>query len=255
MTRIDEEVRTRIALVVFDLAGTTIEDDDAVNEALRIALRSAAVEAERAEVNRVMGLAKPEAIARVLEARRGTAPSADEVASVHDVFVRAMLDHYGAPGGVRPIAGIEETFEAIHAGGILVAIDTGFPRVIAEAVLARTGWLEGGEVDVLVASDDVARGRPHPDMIHEAMRRLGVDDVRAVAKVGDTPSDLAEGRRAECGLTIGVTYGSHARAELEAFAHDALVASQEALREALGVESERVRRRGRRRAAGSPGGP
>lgn len=246
-------MRTRIALVVFDLAGTTIEDDDAVNEALRIALRSAAVEADRAEVNRVMGLAKPEAITRVLAARRGTAPKGGEVAAVHDVFVRTMLEHYGEPGGVRPIAGIEETFEAIHAAGLLVAVDTGFPRRIAEAVLRRTGWLDGGEVDVLVASDDVARGRPHPDMIHEAMRRLSVDDVRAVAKVGDTPSDLAEGRRAECGLTVGVTYGTHSRAELAAFPHDALVDSQEELRAVLGAPSERVRSWARRRAAGSRG--
>jgi phosphonatase-like hydrolase len=253
VARIDVEMGTRIALVVFDLAGTTVEDDDAVNEALRIALRSAAVEADRDEVNRVMGLSKPEAIARILAARRGTAPGTEEVDAVHEAFVRAMLGHYAGDGAVRPVDGVGETFDALHRAGTRVAIDTGFPRVIAEAVLAQTRWLERGKVDALVASDDVARGRPYPDMIHEAMRRLGIEDVRAVAKVGDTPSDLAEGRRAECGLTVGVTYGTHTRAELEAFPHDALVGSQEELRDVLGVGRERVRSKARRPAAGSRG--
>jgi phosphonatase-like hydrolase len=231
---IDRHDGIRIALVVFDLAGTTIEDDDAVNEALRVALRSAAVEAERDEVNRVMGLAKPEAVARILTARRGTAPDAEEVRAVHDAFVLAMLAHYRGEGGVRPFQGVEATFEALHAAGTRIAIDTGFPRAIAEAVLARTRWLERGAVDLLVASDDVPRGRPHPDMIHAAMRALGIEDARAVAKVGDTPSDLAEGRRAECGLTVGVTYGTHTRAELAACPHDVLVDTQDELRDALG---------------------
>jgi phosphonatase-like hydrolase len=234
-------MRWPLRLVVFDLAGTTIEDDDAVNRAFRIALRSASIEADRDIVNAVMGLAKPEAIARILMKCRGEAPQL-LVDRVHARFVGAMVAHYRA-GGVRPIDGAAEVMDALHAARIRVALDTGFPRAIAEAVMDETGWLRDGRVDTIVASDDVARGRPWPDMIFEAMRRLDVDSPRAVAKVGDTPSDLAEGRRAECGLTIGVTYGTHDRAALAALPHDALIDSLPELLDVLDLEAKDARPR------------
>ena len=57
------------------------------------------------------------------------------------------------------------------------------------------------------------------------MRRLGVGDTRAVAKVGDTRADLEEGTNAGCGLVVGVTTGSFTRAQLEAYPHTHIVAS------------------------------
>jgi phosphonatase-like hydrolase len=234
-------MRWPLRLVVFDLAGTTIEDDDAVNRALRIALRSASIEADRDIVNAVMGLAKPEAIARILMKCRGEAPQT-LVDRVHARFVGAMVAHYRA-GGVRPIDGAAEVMDALHAARIRVALDTGFPRAIADAVMDETGWLRDRRVDTVVASDEVARGRPWPDMIFEAMRRLDIDSPRAVAKVGDTPSDLAEGRRAECGLTIGVTYGTHDRAALAALPHDALIDSLPELLDVLDLEPKDARPR------------
>ncbi len=59
-----------IELVVFDLAGTTVDDGDAVNRCLRATLAAAGFEASSEEVNNVMGLPKPEAIR---QPRRGHA--------------------------------------------------------------------------------------------------------------------------------------------------------------------------------------
>ncbi len=55
------------------------------------------------------------------------------------------------------------------------------------------------------------------------MDRLGVADPRRVAKVGDTPADLLEGKNAGCGLIVGVTQGTHARKELEPYPHTCLI--------------------------------
>jgi phosphoglycolate phosphatase-like HAD superfamily hydrolase len=55
------------------------------------------------------------------------------------------------------------------------------------------------------------------------MELTGVTDARRVAKVGDTPSDLQEGRAAGCGLVIGVTNGSHTREQLEPHPHTHLI--------------------------------
>ena len=45
----------KIELVIFDMAGTTVRDDDSVNVGLREALRAAGIEVSRDEVNRVIG--------------------------------------------------------------------------------------------------------------------------------------------------------------------------------------------------------
>jgi phosphoglycolate phosphatase-like HAD superfamily hydrolase len=56
-------------------------------------------------------------------------------------------------------------------------------------------------------------------MIRELMRRLGDVDPAGVAKVGDTPADLQEGRNAGRGLVIGLTEGTHSREQLECHPH------------------------------------
>jgi phosphoglycolate phosphatase-like HAD superfamily hydrolase len=61
----------------------------------------------------------------------------------------------------------------------------------------------------------VKRGRPYPDLIRRAMALTGVNNSQAVVKVGDTPADIAQGLAAQCGLVVGVTYGTHRREELE----------------------------------------
>jgi phosphonatase-like hydrolase len=83
----------------------------------------------------------------------------------------------------------------------------------------------GETIDATVTSDEVAQGRPFPDMIFRAMELTGVTDVKRVAKVGDTPSDLGEGMAAGCGWVVGVTGGSHTREELLAHPHTHLIPS------------------------------
>jgi phosphoglycolate phosphatase-like HAD superfamily hydrolase len=90
-------------------------------------------------------------------------------------------------------------------------------------VRQRLGWSDSGIIDVTVASDEVMRGRPYPDLIDRAMRLTGVTRGAAVAKVGDTPSDLLEGTAAGCAKVIGITTGSHTRAALAGHPHTDLV--------------------------------
>ena len=49
-------------LAVFDIAGTTLDDGDAVHIALSNALAAHGYKADRDEINTVMGIPKPEAI-------------------------------------------------------------------------------------------------------------------------------------------------------------------------------------------------
>src|SRR5262249_39530392 len=143
--------------------------------------------------------------------------------AIHADFVRRSLEFYASDPSVHEVPGACRTFDRLRSSGVRVALNTGFSRSISDAILGRLRW--GERIDATTASDGVDRGRPHPDMIRELMRRLGVWDTSRVAKVGDPPADLEEGHNAGCALIVGVTSGTHSRSELEPFPHTHLVES------------------------------
>ena len=116
-----------------------------------------------------------------------------------------------------------------------MALNTGFDRSITRVILDRLGWSPSRLIDAVVSSDEVPRGRPHPDMIFSIMAQLGVADAKRVAKVGDTPADLHEGRNAGCGLIVGVTRGTHSRDELQPHPHTHLIETVAELPGILGI--------------------
>lgn len=222
----------RVDLVVFDVAGTTVRDEgDAVGACLRAALAAAGHDASRDAVNAVMGLPKPDAIERLVAG----SPLAARVGAIHADFAARMRAHYAQHPSIAEIDGAHEAFARCRAAGIRVALDTGFSRDILDVVLARLGWRVPDTFDATLASDEVARGRPHPDLVLALMQRLGVRDAARVAKVGDTPSDLEEGTSAGCGLVIGVTRGSHTGEQLAAWPHTHLVDTVRDVPELLGA--------------------
>lgn len=224
----------KIDLVVFDMAGTTVHDADAVHACLLGALSAQGFDVGRKRVNEVMGLAKPVALRTIMEQSLGRAVEPERVDAAYQDFLRKMIAFYRNDPSVREIRPATEVFRELKRNGIRVALDTGFARAIVDAILDRLGW-RGGLLDATVASDEVERGRPHPDLILRAMALTGVSDPRRVAKVGDTPADLAEGRAAGCGLVVGVTEGSHRPEELEPFPHTHLIPSVAALPSLLGL--------------------
>jgi phosphonatase-like hydrolase len=212
-----------IELVVFDMAGTTVNDDDSVNRCLRSSLAAAGLSVTGAQVNAVMGLPKPTAIALLIEQSDSRNELRDQIDAIHDDFVSRSIAFYRDDPSVYEVPGATRVFEALKRSGIRVALDTGFNRSIARVVLDRLNWSRSDSIDGTICSDEVTRGRPHPDMIHTLMARFGVGDAQRVAKVGDTPADLQEGASAGCGLIVGVTGGTHSRRELEPYPHSTLI--------------------------------
>jgi phosphonatase-like hydrolase len=202
-------------LVVFDVAGTTVLDGDAVVDCMKAVIGTRA-DVSSQDVRDVMGLPKPLAIGVLLSS---ATPLRDEalreaVEESHRAFRAALVARYREDGVVTPAPGALSVFSALRRADIRVALDTGFSRDILDTVLSQLGWAEG-VIDCSIASDEVERGRPHPDMIQRAMSLSGVTSPGQVAKVGDTPSDILEGLAAGCGLVVGVTCGTHSRSQLE----------------------------------------
>jgi phosphonatase-like hydrolase len=217
----------QIKLVVLDIAGTTVRDDNSVNRCLREALASKGIAVTPQQVNAVMGLPKPIAIGSLLEQHEPQPKSSltQRATTIHNEFLERMVSFYQTAAEVEPMPYTIEALGEIKAAGLRLALDTGFSRPILDAILERLGWEDSGLFDVTVASDEVPRGRPFPDLIFKAMSLTRVTDLQAVAKVGDTPADLREGTAAGCALVIGVTNGTHTREQLALHSHTHLISS------------------------------
>jgi HAD superfamily hydrolase (TIGR01509 family) len=71
---------------------------------------------------------------------------------------------------VEPIPGNIELLNLLRGSGHPVAIASGSSLQSIEPIMRRFGIV----VDAVVCADDVARGKPHPDLFLAAARKLGV---------------------------------------------------------------------------------
>ena len=203
-----------IELVVFDMAGTTVKDKNYVGIAFQEAMLSHGYEIAIEDVNPIMGYQKPLAIRMMLGERESDKSKITDtlIDEIHSEFVDRMIYFYGTTTELAPLPNVEETFGALREEGIKIALNTGFSRDIADVIVSRLGW--DAKIDLLVASDEVAHGRPYPDMIQKIMYELEITSPEKVAKVGDTEVDVNEGINAGCKYVIGVTTGSFTREQL-----------------------------------------
>lgn len=206
------------ALVIFDMAGTTVEDRGQVPSAFAAALADAGITLSPDDITRVRGASKRHAIRELLPADQ--ASRADEIYA----RFRDRLAHQYRTEGVRAIGGADAIFRKLKANGAAVVLTTGFDRDTAMLLTSALGWTRT-IVDAVVCGDDVANGRPAPDMILLAMKLAGVSDVAQVANVGDTALDLEAAARAGVKWNIGVLSGAHTRETLERAPHTHIIES------------------------------
>lgn len=195
----------RLKLVVFDMAGTTVDDRiDGVPLVLGSydeAFRSHGVEVPMAVLNEQRGRDKWTVI------RELGGEDAEEIYFHFNVALLANADR------VREVRGASEAFRFLRRHGVKVALNTGFPREVAKGIIEHLAWEREGLIDYWTCSEDVGRSRPDPAMIHALMGGLGVGDPATVMKVDDTAIGIEEGLNAGA-VTLGVLTGTQTRERL-----------------------------------------
>jgi phosphonatase-like hydrolase len=204
-----------VKLVVFDMAGTTVIDKNFVADAFQNAFEKEGLAIPIKEINPLMGYEKRTAIQMMLE-KKGIDFDDEMVEDIYNDFIDRMVNFYEYSPEVTPAPGAEELFHYLRENSVSVALNTGFPKAIADAIVNRFRWVERGLVDDYIASDEVERGRPYSYMIDRLMYRSGIDDPMLVAKVGDTAVDIEEGKNAGCSYVIAVTTGAYKGDQLNA---------------------------------------
>jgi len=218
----------QVELVVFDIGGTLVEDRGEVPTALLCACHENGVEASASEIRRFRGASKREFITALVTQQWGEAGRENEarVSAISARFESCLEEAYTSSGG-RAIAGAGACLSWLRERGIALAVNSGFPRRIADLLLSRAGL--AGLFSAVITGEDVPQGRPAPYLIFRAMERTGATDVRAVITVGDTPLDVQAGRNAGAGQVVAVPTGAYSSEELREYAPDHILPSVAAL--------------------------
>lgn len=221
-------MNSMINMVVFDIAGTTIQDNNEVENCFINAAAQTGLDVKRERVISMMGWSK----IRVFETLWKEKFEANNIDGIntriihsYDTFKNLLESHY-LNNEVIPTTGCIEIFHFLKLQKIKIVLNTGFYRKITDLLLEKIGWLKNGKSDIIdytITSDEVAEGRPSPYMIFKAMELMKVYDVRKVIKIGDTPSDLAEGKNAGCLYSLGVLGGTHSYQQLKDFENDGIM--------------------------------
>lgn len=220
-----------IELVVFDIAGTTVKDAGNINDCFREAFQEAGISVEKAEVDTVMGYRKIDAVRMIVEKNSQTIDEVRDqiIDKIHTRFNELMISFYKESTTLEPLPFAEQIFGSLQQRQIKVALNTGFTRIITNAIIERLSWNDHPNIDLIICSDEVEEGRPAAYMIQHLMKSLNINDAEKVVKVGDTEVDILEGRNAGCGLVVAVTTGAYTKEQLVSYEPDHIIDSLEQL--------------------------
>ena len=169
-----------IAAVVFDLDGVLVDSEQVWDEARRDVVAAHGGTWKDSATTDMLGMSSPEWSRYVAEELQVDLTPEEVNAKVLD----AMLTRYREelpllPGARAAVLRIADAFP--------IALATSSNREVIDLVLDGMGVTE--RFQATVSSEEVARGKPAPDVYLEAARRLGVDPQQAAA-VEDSANGL-----------------------------------------------------------------
>ncbi len=206
---------SRLEGVIFDWAGTTVDYGCfAPVQAFVEAFQCYGIRLTSQEVREPMGMLKMDHIRTILKMERiqkcwqqmhGVLPNEENAQAIYNVFepkLLEMLDRYAQP---KPY--VLETVDKLRSRGIKIGSTTGYTNKMMNLVSAKAKEA-GYYPDACFTPDETEQyGRPYPYMIFKNMQQLKLSSADSVIKVGDTVSDIKEGKQAGV-RTIGVIEGS-----------------------------------------------
>jgi HAD superfamily hydrolase (TIGR01509 family) len=175
-----------IAAVVFDLDGVLVDSEHVWDEVREdLALERGGHWHDRAQAD-MMGMSSAE-WSRYMHDVIGLTETPE---AINDEVVRRLLARYD-----EELPVIDGAVEAVRrlTGSFRLGLASSSNRPVIDLVLERAGIAELFEATV--SSEEVARGKPAPDVFLEAALRLGVEPARCAA-VEDSGNGIRAARAA-----------------------------------------------------------
>lgn len=206
---------SKVEAVIFDWAGTTVDFGCfAPVQAFVEVFKEFGIEPTMDEVRAPMGMLKIDHIRTMLRMPRiqncwmekyGKQPDDEDAHKLFNIFEEKLIGILHLYSNPKP--GVIDVMQELRQKGIKIGSTTGYNDKMM-AIVVPAAEERGYKPDVWFSPDATnQKGRPYPYMVFRNMEALGVQDVRKVIKVGDTVSDIREGKNAGV-LSAGVVIGS-----------------------------------------------
>ena len=176
-----------IDAILFDFDGLMVDSEPHSIASWRAVLRERGAEIDAATLDQLLGLRLDET-SRLLVERFSLTASPAELGKAKTDYQIAHL-----AGNVRAMPGLKSLLDAIDRRGLRKAIASSGKRRYLEAALQAVGL--AGRFSVIVSGDDVARGKPAPDVFLEGARRLGCSPAACLV-LEDAPNGLQAAKAA-----------------------------------------------------------
>ncbi|MGP3977673.1 HAD family hydrolase [Streptomyces sp. 8N114] len=174
--------------VVFDLDGTLVDSEPHYYEAGRRLLAAHGVTGFTWEDHsRFVGIGTRETL-ETLRRKHGLTASVDQLLAEKN---RLYLEL--ARSGTEVFPEMRKLVERLHAAGHPLAVASGSSRAAIDAVLGATSL--DALLPLRVSAEEVAHGKPEPDVFLESARRLDVSPADCVV-IEDAPPGAEAARRA-----------------------------------------------------------
>ena len=225
-------------LAVFDVDGTLVDSREILKQASDAAFTALGLTPPPYdELRQIVGLSLREGLEILAPGR-----PAHIVDALTAYYKSSFGELHRDPAFVEPLYdGAAALLDRLKADGWGIAMATGKSRRGVDTIMAMHRWAD--LFDSTHCADD-GPGKPHPAMLLEAMAALGATPACTVM-VGDTAHDIGMAKAAGV-RALGVTWGFHTRAEIEASGADAVVDTFAGLAEELDRCAARACLRARR---------
>ncbi|UGT72314.1 HAD family phosphatase [Nocardia gipuzkoensis] len=143
----------------------------------------------------LIGASGPNAL-RIMFTGLGIEPNPDSLRAAGEFLERRVTELMTGPIPWRP--GAKDALALVRAAGLSSALVTNTKRSLTEFGLDTLGR---DFFDVSVCGDEVAQGKPEPDVYLRAAEMLGLDPEHCVA-VEDSPTGARAAQAAGCALVV-----------------------------------------------------
>ena len=197
-------------LLVFDMAGTVINEKGIVYDTLYNTIKKFKKNITPIDIKQWHGCNKYEVLDHYIEKERLSISKY----VVYENFNNELKKQYFESSEIKLMdENIPDLFTKIRENNIKIALNTGYNKNIQKTIIKKLKI--NSFIDDFISSEEVSKGRPEPHMINALLKRNNINSPKEVIKIGDTRNDILEGLNAGCISSIGVLSGAGDVKELE----------------------------------------
>ncbi|WP_405165143.1 HAD family phosphatase [Nocardia sp. NBC_01499] len=185
----------RLAAVLWDMDGTLLDSEKLWDIAVRELARAHGHEMTDELRHALIGASGPDAL-RMIFTGLGVESTPEVLLAAEEFLERRVTELMTGPIPWRP--GAAAALATVREAGLASALVTNTKRSLTEFGLDTLGR---DRFDVSVCGDEVARGKPEPDVYLRAAELLGVDPRDCVA-VEDSPTGTRAAHAAGCAVIV-----------------------------------------------------